>query len=221
MIPPEQSAEFVAQMEEVLQLYTSMNNPRYPLVCFDEASKQLVKETRTPLPPAPGTPERYDCEYERNGTANLFMCFAPLIGWRQVNVTASRTAQDYAYQMKYLVDEAFPDAVAVRVVQDNLNTHVKASLYKTFAPNEARRILNRLQFHYTPKHGSWLNLAEIELSVLARQCLDRRIPDQETLKTEVEAWQHSRNAHPQSVDWRFTTQDARIKLKRLYPSIPD
>lgn len=211
----------MCQMEEVLQLYKSVNNLRYPLVCFDEASKQLVKETRTPLPPEPGKPERYDSEYERNGTANLFMCFAPLIGWRQVNVTQTRRHCDYAHQMKYLVDEAFPDAIAIRIVQDNLNTHVKASLYKTFPPKEARRILDRLEFHYTPKHGSWLNMAEIELSVLARQCLDRRIPDQATLQAEVLAWTQSRNASPQPVDWRFTTQDARIKLKRLYPSIPD
>ena len=210
MIPPEQSAEFVCQMEEVLQLYTSIDNPRYPLVCFDEASKQLVKETRLPLPPEPGQTERYDSEYERNGTANLFMCFAPLQGWRHVTVTDRRTSLDYAHQMKYLVDDAFPNAIAVRVVQDNLNTHVKASLYKAFLPSEARRILNRLQFHYTPKHGSWLNLAEIELSVLARQCLDRRIPDQETLAQEVAAWEHARNTLPCPVDWRFT-QGKRIQ----------
>lgn len=194
---------------------------QYPLVCFDEASKQLIQEIRTPIPAAPGQPERFDSEYERNGTANLFMCFAPLTGWRQVTVTDTRTAVDYAHQMKCLVDDVFPNAIAVRLVQDNLNTHVKASLYKAFPPKEARRILNRLEFHYTPKHGSWLNMAEIELSVLARQCLARRIPDKQTLKTEVTAWQHSRNTQSQPLDWRFTTQDARIKLKRLYPSIPD
>lgn len=221
MIPPEQSAEFVCQMEEVLHLYTTPEQEHYPLVCFDEASKQLVKETRTPIPAEPGHPERYDFEYERNGTANLFMCFAPLKAWRQVTVTDTRTAIDYAHQMKFLVDEVFPDAIAVRIVQDNLNTHVKASLYKAFAPKEARRILDRLEFYYTPKHGSWLNMAELELSVLARQCLDRRIPDKETLASEVEAWQRFRNAQSSPVDWRFTTQDARIKLKRLYPSIPD
>lgn len=208
-------------MEEVLQLYTTPEQEQYPLVCFDEASKQLVKETRIPIPAEPGTPERYDFEYERNGTANLFMCFAPLKAWRQVTVTDTRTAIDYAHQMKFLVDEVFPDAVAVRVVQDNLNTHVKASLYKAFSPKEARRILNRLEFYYTPKHGSWLNMAELELSVLARQCLERRIPDKEALTLEVEAWTRSRNAQASPVDWRFTTQDARIKLKRLYPSIPD
>jgi FtsP/CotA-like multicopper oxidase with cupredoxin domain len=221
VIPPEESAEFVAQMEEVLQLYTTPEQEQYPLVCFDEASKQLIKETRTPIRAEPGTPERYDAEYERNGPANLFMCFAPLSGWRNVTVTETRTAIDYAHQLKFLVDEVFPDAMAIRLVQDNLNTHVKASLYKAFPPKEARRILNRLEFHYTPKHGSWLNMAEIELSVLARQCLDRRLPDKDTLKAEVEAWQHSRNTQSQPVDWRFTTQDARIKLKRLYPSIPD
>lgn len=190
-------------------------------MCFDEASKQLVKQTRTPIAAEPGQPERYDSEYERNGTANLFMCFAPLTRWRQVTVTDTRTAVDYAHQMKVLVDQVFPNAIAIRLVQDNLNTHVKASLYKAFPLKEARRILNRLEFHYTPKHGSWLNMAEIELSVLARQCLDRRIPDKDKLKAEVEAWQHSRNAQAQTIDWRFTTQDARIKLKRLYPSIPD
>ncbi len=208
-------------MEEVLQLYTTPEQEQYPLVCFDEASKQLIQEIRTPIPAAPGQPERFDSEYERNGTANLFMCFAPLTGWRQVTVTDTRTAVDYAHQMKCLVDDVFPNAIAVRLVQDNLNTHVKASLYKAFSPKEARRILNRLEFHYTPKHGSWLNMAEIELSVLARQCLARRIPDKQTLKTEVTAWQHSRNTQSQPLDWRFTTQDARIKLKRLYPSIPD
>jgi transposase len=205
-------------MEEVLQLYTSIDNPRYPLVCFDEANKQLVKETRTPVPMQPGQPAREDYEYERNGTANLFMFFAPFKGWRHVEVTAQRTQLDYAQQMKWLVDEAFPDAIQIRLVQDNLNTHVKAALYKAFKPAEARRILNKLAFHYTPKHGSWLNMAEIELSVLSKQCLDRRIPDADTLKTEVAAWEAKRNQTANTVDWRFTTQDARIKLKHLYPS---
>lgn len=208
-------------MEEVLQLYTSPEQPDYPLVCFDESSKQLVQETRTPQPAQPGHPERYDYEYERKGTANLFLFFAPLLGWRHVAVTDRRTQLDYAHQMKYLVDEVFPDAIAVRLVQDNLNTHVKASLYKAFPPHEARRILDRLDFHYTPKHGSWLNMAEIELSVLARQCLDRRIPDKQTLMTEIAAWERQRNHKANTVEWRFSTQDARIKLKRLYPSISD
>jgi uncharacterized small protein (DUF1192 family) len=205
-------------MEEVLQLYTSIDNPRYPLVCFDESNKQLVKETRPPEPMQPGQPAREDYEYERNGTANLFMFFAPFKGWRHVEVTEQRTQLDYAQQMKWLGDVALPDAIQIRLVQDNLNTHVKASLYKAFPPAEARRILNKLTFHYTPKHGSWLNMAEIELSVLSKQCLDRRIPDIGTLKSEVAAWEAQRNQTANTVDWRFTTQDARIKLKRLYPS---
>ncbi|MBE9032564.1 IS630 family transposase [filamentous cyanobacterium LEGE 11480] len=201
--------------------YTSIDNPRYPLVCFDESSKQLIQGTRTPHPMKPGQPAREDFEYQRNGTANLFMCFAPLKGWRHVEVTDRRIQLDYADQMKYLVDVAFPDAIKIRLVQDNLNTHVKASLYKAFPPAEARSILNRLEFHYTPKHGSWLNMAEIELSVLSRQCLDRRIPDTDTLKAEIDAWETQRNQTANTIDWRFTTQDARIKLKHLYPAIQD
>lgn len=208
-------------MEEVLELYTQPEDPMYPLVCFDEASKQLTKETHIPQAAKPGQVAREDYQYERNGTANLFMFFAPLLGWRHVDVTDQRTQIDYAQQMKWLVDVGFPDAVQIRVVQDNLNTHVKASLYKAFEAPEARRILNRLDFHYTPKHGSWLNMAEIELSVLSRQCLDRRIPDSESLKAETTAWETRRNASANKVDWRFTTQDARIKLKHLYPSFQD
>jgi hypothetical protein len=221
VIPPGEDAEFVAQMEEVLQLYTSIDHPHDPLVCFDETSKQLTQENRVPQPMAPGQPARQDYEYERNGTANLFMFFAPFKGWRHVAVTNQRTQLDYAQQMKWLVDVAFPHAIQIRVVQDNLNTHVKASLYKAFPPAEARRILNRLSFHYTPKHGSWLNMAEIELSVLSKQCLDRRIPDQDTLKAEIAAWQTKRNESANTVDWRFTTQDARIKLKHLYPAFQE
>lgn len=208
-------------MEEVLEVYTSTEDPDYPLVCFDEASKQLVKETRLPQPVEPGKPAREDYEYERNGTANLFMFFAPMTGWRHVEVTEQRTQIDYAQQMKWLVDKGFPNAIKIRVVQDNLNTHVKASLYKAFKAEEARRILNRLEFHYTPKHGSWLNMAEIELSVLSRQCLDRRIPDQETLRIEVKAWEEKRNDKSDTVGWRFTTEDARVKLRHLYPSIKE
>jgi transposase len=207
-------------MEEVLQLYTSPFDPDYPLVCFDESSKQLISETREPLPPQPGQPERFDYEYQREGVCNLFMFFEPLTGDRHVEVTDQRTSIDYAQQMKYLVDERHPQAKKIRVVQDNLNTHVKASLYKTFAPAEARRILEKLEFHYTPKHGSWLNMAEIELSVLNRQCLDRRISDKDVLTQEVAAWEKRRNQKSSPVDWRFTTEDARIKLKRLYPSVP-
>jgi DDE superfamily endonuclease len=221
VIPPEQDAEFICQMEEVLDLYSQPEDPNYPLVCFDEASKQLTKETHLPQATQPGQVAREDYQYERNGTANLFMFSAPLLGWRHVDVTDQRTQIDYAYQMKWLVDVGFPDALQIRIVQDNLNTHVKASLYKAFEASEARRILNRLDFHYTPKHGSWLNMAEIELSILSRQCLDRRIPDQETLKTEIAAWEKRRNENANKVDWQFTTKDARIKLKHLYPSFQE
>lgn len=221
MIPPEQDADFICQMEEVLDLYSQSEDPSYPLVCFDEASKQLSKETHIPQAAGPGQVAREDYQYERNGTANLFMFSAPLLGWRHVEVTEQRTQIDYAQQMKWLVDVGFPGALQIRVVQDNLNTHVKASLYKAFEAPEARRILERLDFHYTPKHGSWLNMAEIELSVLSRQCLDRRIPDLETLKIEVAAWETRRNDTANKIDWQFTTQDARIKLKHLYPSFEE
>ena len=206
-------------MEDVLDVYTHPYAPLHPCVCFDESNKQLVAEKIEPLPAEPGQPERYDYQYERNGVSNLFMFFEPLAAWRHVEATHRRTAVDYAQQMKYLVDERYPDAIKITVIHDQLNTHVPASLYKAFEPEEAKRILDKLEFHYTPKHGSWLNMAEIELSVLARQCLDRRIPDQVTLKQEVAAWAKRRNQGNHSVDWRFTTTDARIKLKRLYPSI--
>jgi hypothetical protein len=208
-------------MEDVLDVYTRSYDPLHPWVCFDESNKQLIAETQLPLPAAPGRPERYDYQYERNGVSNLFMFFEPLGAWRHVEVTDRRTAIDYARQMKYLVDDRYPDALKITVIHDQLNTHVPASLYKAFEPAEAKRILDKLEFHYTPKHGSWLNMAEIELSVLARQCLDRRIPDQETLKQEIAAWEEQRNQEGKIVDWRFTTVDARIKLKRLYPSIQD
>ena len=207
-------------MEDILDVYTLPDDPQVPTVCFDETSKQLIKEIRTPIPAEPGQPERYDYEYERNGVQNLFMFFCPLRNWRHVKVTDHRTKADYASCMRELVDELLPDARRIRVVQDNLNTHTPAALYEVFPPAEAKRILDRLEFHYTPKHGSWLNMAEIELSVLSRQCLDRRIPDPPTLEEEVAAWEHERNAKGATVDWRFTTADARIKLKRLYPSIP-
>jgi hypothetical protein len=204
-------------MEEVLDVYTQPHDPQIPLVCLDECSKQLVSETRTPIPMKPGQPERVDYEYERNGTANMFMLFAPLEGWRHVEVTDRRTAVDYAQILKDLSDVHFPDAKKIKLVQDNLNTHVKASLYEAFPPAEARRLVERFEWHYTPKHGSWLNMAESELGVLASQCLDRRIPDKETLTSEVAAWQDRRNKHQNKADWQFTTADARIKLKRLYP----
>jgi hypothetical protein len=204
-------------MEEVLDVYTQPHDPEMPLVCLDECSKQLVSETRTPIPMKPGQPERVDYEYERNGTANLFMLFAPLEGWRHVEVTDRRTAVDYAQVLKDLSDVHFPDAQKIKLVQDNLNTHVKASLYEAFPPAEARRLVERFEWHYTPKHGSWLNMAESELGVLASQCLDRRIPDKETLTKEAAAWQDERNTNHTKANWRFTTADARIKLKRLYP----
>jgi hypothetical protein len=206
-------------MEDILDVYARPDDPRFPLVCLDETSKQLIEEIRTPVPAEPGQPERYDYEYERNGVQNLFMCFAPLSDWRHVKVTERRTKVDWAACVRELVDVHFPAAERIRLVEDNLNTHTPAALYEAFPPAEARRILDRLEFHYTPKHGSWLNMAEIELSVLGRQCLDRRIADKAILEQEVAAWEQTRNARKATVNWRFTTADARIKLKRLYPSI--
>ena len=203
----------------MLEVYQRPYDPKRPQVCFDEGTKQQVKETRSPLPPEPGQPARYDYEYERNGTSNLFIFFAPLEGWRHIKVTDRRTKVDFAYCMRDLVDVHFPEAEKIVLVMDNLNTHKLASLYEAFEPAEARRIIEKLEIHYTPKHGSWLNMAEIELSVLQRQCLNRRIPNQPTLMTEVAAWEDHRNSVTYSVNWRFTTDDARIKLKRLYPTI--
>jgi len=219
VIPPEQNAEFVWRMEAVLEVYQTQYNSAFPVVCIDESTKQLVKETVMPIPAQPGQPERVDYEYERNGTANLFMVCEPMVGWRRVEVTEHRTAVDYAHLLKGLVDVNYPDAAKIIVVQDNLNTHSPASLYKAFQPQEAQRILQRLEFCQTPKHGSWLNMAEIELSVLSRQCLDRRIADFSTLKIEVEAWQEQRNREQTWINWQFTTADARVKLQRLYPSV--
>lgn len=204
-------------MEDVLDVYTRPHDPEKPLVCLDETSKQLVAETRTPVPMIEGRPARIDYEYERNGTANVFMLFAPLEGWRHAEVTDRRTAIDYAHVLKDLSDIHFPRAKKIILVQDNLNTHARASLYEAFPPVEARRLAERFEWHYTPKHGSWLNMAESELGVLASQCLDRRIPDKQTLIREAAAWQDRRNKHQTKADWRFTTADARIKLKRLYP----
>ena len=208
-------------MTNVLSVYTLPYDPRYPQVCMDELSKQLVEETRTPVPAKPGQPERYDYEYERKGVANVFLFTEPLQGSRWAAVTEHRTREDWAHQIKDLVDNRFPEAVKIRLVVDNLNTHTPGALYETFPPEEAKRLAEKLEIHYTPKHGSWLNIAEIELSVLSRQCLDRRIPDLETLRAEVAAWQAERNAASRRVNWRFTTEDARIKLKRLYPSFPE
>ena len=208
-------------MEDVLDLYAEPYDAKRPVVGFDETSKQLVAETRAPLPAAPGQPERYDYEYRRNGVRDLFLFCEPLRGYRHVAVTEQRTMRDFAHQLKWLVDEGYPEADVIRVVLDNLNTHKPASLYEAFAPAEARRLLKKLEFHYTPKHGSWLNIAEIELSVFSRQCLDRRIPDEETLKREVGKLEEERNAAGAKIEWRFTTEDARRKLHRLYPSTSD
>ena len=241
------SAEFVANMEDVLDLYAEPYDPQRPVVCFDETSTQLLAETRPSLPPRPGLPLRQDYEYRREGTRNLFLACEPLTGWRQVAVTQRRTMQDFAHQMRWLVDEAYPETPVVRVVMDNLNTHRPASLYETFPAAEARRIAptrrsrrqrtlivrrpclprsaKRLEFHYTPKHGSWLNpasstgqaMAEIEFSVLSRSCLKQRLPDQEALQREVQALVKERNAARATINWRFNTRDARTKLHRLYP----
>ena len=208
-------------MEDILEVYKRPLDPRRPLVCLDESSKQHVKEVVNPMPVEPGKPERYDTEYERNGVSNLFMMFEPLTGWRHVEVTNRRTAIDWAHQIKFLVDVRHKDAEKVILVGDNLNTHSPASLYKAFSPEEARRMIDKLEFHYTPKHGSWLDMAEIELSILSRQCLDRRIPTQDILRREVKAWEEKRNARKVTTQWRFTTEDARIKLKRLYPKMPE
>jgi DDE superfamily endonuclease len=211
-------AEFVWRMEDVLDLYAAPADPQRPRVCVDERPYQVVGETRTPLPAAPGQPARYDYEYRRNGTANLFVHFSPDTGWRHVDVTARRTKHDFALQLQALVDEHFPTAEVIRVVLDNLNTHTPAALYEAFPPEEARRLAAKLEFHYTPKHGSWLNMAELEISVLSRQCLERRLADIPTLRREVAAWEAPRNAAGATVHWRFTSTDARTKLHRLYPS---
>jgi len=206
-------------MEDVLAVYIRPRDPARPLVCLDETSKQLIAETRIPLPMKPGQPTRFDYEYERNGTANLFMLFAPLEGWRHVKVTDRRTAVDYAHVLKDLADLHFPGADRIVLVQDNLNTHAKSSLYEAFPAAEARRLVERFEWHYTPKHGSWLDMAESELAILAAQCLDRRIPDKSALATEIAAWVKKRNIDNTKADWQFTTDDARVKLKHLYPSI--
>lgn len=208
-------------MEDVLEVYQRPYDPERPVVCMDESSKQHLREVRAPLPLKAGTPERFDAEYERNGTSNIFMFFEPLAGKRHTDVTYTRTAIDWALQIQDLVDNKYPAAKCITLVMDNLNTHVGGSLYKAFSPSEAQRIHSKLEIHYTPKHGSWLNMAEIELSILSRQCIDRRIPDQATLKKEVQAWQTKRNLNPTKMDWQFTTENARVKLKKLYPTLDD
>jgi hypothetical protein len=219
-IPPEQDAAFVAAMEDILGVYQRPPDPARPLVCFDEGGTVLQADTRPPRPPTPRHPARSDYEYERHGSANLFLCCAPHLGWRHVAVTARRTATDWAAAMRDLVDVHFPAAERIVLVLDNLNTHTPAALYRTFAPREAKRIWDKLEIHHTPKHGSWLNIAEVELGALARQCLARRIPDDATLAAEATAWADARNAAQVGVDWQFTAADARVKLKHLYP-IPE
>ena len=206
-------------MEDILEVYQRPYDRQRPLVCLDESSKQLIAETRLPIAAKPGQPGRHDYEYRRNGTANLFMMFAPLEGWRHVKVTDRHTAVDYAQVLKELSDTHFPGSAKIVLVQDNLNTHKPASLYEAFPPAEARRLVERFEWHYTPKHGSWLDMAESELGVLSSQCLDRRIPDQQVLKVEVEAWDADRNRKHARADWQFTTADARVKLRRLYPAL--
>lgn len=212
------SAEFVACMEDVLDLYEEPYDPNRPVVCFDETTKQMIADKRVAIPAKPGRLERFDYEYKRNGTRNLFMVFEPLAGFRHIEVTQRRTMVDFAHLMRWLVDEAYPHAEKLRVVLDNLNTHRPASLYEAFLPAEARRIVKRLEFHYTPRHGSWLNMAEIELSVLGKQCLRRRLGDEQTLKGQVAAYEVERNEAKATAHWRFTTADARVKLKHIYPS---
>jgi hypothetical protein len=206
-------------MEDVLEVYHRPYDPKRPQVCLDEASKQLVGETVKPLPAEPGQPERFDYEYVRNGTANLFMLSEPLAGWRHVMVTDRRTAKDFAEVLRWLAEDVYPEVEQIVLVMDNLNTHKLASLYAAFPPEQARRLAERFEVHHTPKHGSWLNVAEIELSVLARQCLDRRIESRDELLKELEPWEVERNDRAVGVKWRFTTADARIKLRRLYPAI--
>jgi hypothetical protein len=216
---PTVGAEFVWRMEDVLDLYARAYDPKRPQICFDEKSVQLIAETRQPLPSKPGQPQRFDYEYQRKGTANLFVFFQPSLGWRHVRVTDRRTKIDFADCMRYLVDDLFPEAERIVIVLDNLNTHSPASLYEAFQPREAKRILDRLEFHYTPKHGSWLNMVEIEIGVLSEQCLDRRISHKHIIESEIAAWERSRNQQRATVNWRFSTADARLKLKRLYPLI--
>ena len=209
------------RMEDVLELYEEPHDPKKPLICFDEMPYQMVAEKRVPIAAKAGRPERHDYEYERRGVRNLFMFFEPKASWRHVDLRERRTAIDFAQQMRKLADEHYPEAEKIRVVLDNLNTHTAAALYEAFASQEARRILRRLEFHYTPKHASWLNQVEIEFSVLSRECIGgRRIPEEGMLQREVAAWEEERNEKEATVDWRFSVEDAREKLERLYPAKP-
>ncbi len=216
---PKVDAEYVARMEDVLDLYGETPDPRRPVVCFDESPNQLIGEVRAPIPAEPGQPERYDYEYRRNGTLNLFVFLDAHRPWRHVKVTDQRTASDFAECMRELVDMHFPEADCIRVVLDNLSTHTSAALYQSFPPAEARRVIRRLEFHYTPKHASWLNMVEIEIGVLRTQCLDRRIDNREDMETEIAAWQYQRNASATRINWMFSTEKARAKLARAYPKL--
>jgi hypothetical protein len=218
-IPPDHCAAFVVCMEDVLDLYHAPYDPLFPLVCMDESNKQLVGEVHAPLPHAPGRGQINDHEYVRNGVAEIFLEVEPLAGRRHLDITERRTAKDWATFIKGMLDERYPQATKVRLVMDNLNIHSAASLYEAFGPEEARRLARRLEIHYTPKHGSWLNVAEIELSALNGQCLNRRTPNMDLMRKEVEAWERDRNNRASTIDWRFTTENARIKLKRLYPKL--
>jgi len=217
VIPPQHNARFAASMEDILTVYARPVDPVRPLICFDEAGKELTSHTRPPQPLVPGHPVREDTEYVRHGSANLFLLCAPHLGWRHITVTAQRTARDFAHAIRDLVDVHFPAAERIVLVLDNLNTHTPAALYQSFPPDEAWRLLQKLEWHFTPLHGSWLNIAELEWAVLQRQCLDRRIPDRQTLETEVAAWVAAHNQARSPVDWRFTVQDAREKLAQVYP----
>lgn len=219
LIPSAEDAAFVSAMEDILDVYCRPYDPLRPVVCLDESPKELRAHVRPPLPVEPGKPQRIDDHYQRNGTRNIFIACEPLRGWRETQVTERRTKQDWAHFVRELVDVHYPNAERIVLVMDNLNTHRPASLYEAFEPAEAKRIWDRLELHYTPKHGSWLNIAECELSVLSRQCTRRRIPDEQTLIDEVTAWRNERNAQTACIDWRFTTADARIKLKHLYPTL--
>jgi hypothetical protein len=219
VIPPEQDASFVAKMEDVLSVYKRPYDPSRPVVCMDEMPRQLIREVYAPLPMEPGKPKRYDHHYERNGVVNLFMFFEPLAGWRTVMIRERRTKVDWAYCMRQLLEEHYPEAQQVVLVMDNLNTHGLSSFYEAFPPEEACRMAQRLEIHYTPEHGSWLNMAEIENSAMARQCLSRRIPEKQVMEEETSAWSERRNEEGAAANWRFRTEDARIKLRRLYPNI--
>ena len=217
VIPPDADGEYVARMEDLLDLYAEPLSAARPVVCMDEASKQLIGEVRCPLPSAPGRPKRVDYEYRRNGTVAIFVFVQPRGGWRMVRVTDRRTKIDWALMVRELLDVHFPDAEVVRLVMDNLNTHTVGSLYEAFDASEARRLAKRLEIHYTPKHASWLNIAENEIGVLSKQCLDRRIEDPDELGREIAAWEHGRNGNGIEINWKFTIDMARVKLRKVYP----